>query len=94
MAIGGPTKPLNVTPEEKQNLSMLARRPKSAQAMAMRAGIVLGCSEVLSNGEVAKRLRITGGDGLLHLFSHDSRLIWLQQSWSGTLLGQPIPGIA
>lgn len=39
---------------------MLARRPKSAQAMAMRARIVLGCSEGLSNGEVAKRLRITG----------------------------------
>ena len=39
---------------------MLARRPKSAQATAMRARIVLGCSEGLSNGEVAKRLRITG----------------------------------
>jgi transposase len=38
---------------------MLARRPKSAQAMAMRARIVLGCSEGLSNGEVAKRLGIT-----------------------------------
>jgi hypothetical protein len=61
MAIGGPTKPLNVTPEEKQNLSMLARRPKSAQAMAMGARIVLGCSEGLSNGEVAKRMRIAGG---------------------------------
>jgi hypothetical protein len=30
MAIGRPTKPLNVTPEEKEKLSMLARRPKSA----------------------------------------------------------------
>ena len=60
MAIGRPTKPLNVTPEEKEKLSMLARRPKSAQAMAMRARIVLGCSEGLSNSEVAKRLRITG----------------------------------
>ena len=39
---------------------MLARRPKSAQAIAMRARIVLGCNEGLSNGEVAKRLRITG----------------------------------
>jgi transposase len=59
MTIGRPTKPLNVTLEEKEKLSMLARRPKSAQAMAMRARIVLGCSEGLSNGEVAKRLRIT-----------------------------------
>jgi transposase len=60
MAIGRPTKPLNVSPQEKEKLSMLARRPKSAQAIAMRARIVLGCNEGLSNGEVAKRLRITG----------------------------------
>ena len=60
MAIGRPTKPLNVTPQEKEKLSMLARRPKSAQAIAMRARIVLGCHDGLSNGEVAKRLRITG----------------------------------
>lgn len=59
MAIGRPTKPLNVTPQEKDKLSMLARRPKSAQALAMRARIVLGCNDGLSNGEVAKRLRIT-----------------------------------
>jgi len=39
---------------------MLARRPKSAQAVAMRARIVLGCSDGLSNGEVAKRLGVTG----------------------------------
>ena len=39
---------------------MLARRPKSAQAMAMRARIVLGCDEGLSNGAVAKQLQITG----------------------------------
>jgi transposase len=60
MAIGRPTKPLNVTPQEKEKLSMLARRPKSAQAIAMRARIVLGCNDGLSNGEVAKRLGITG----------------------------------
>ena len=60
MAIGRPTKPLNLTPEEKDKLSMLARRPKSAQAIAMRARIVLGCNDGLSNSEVAKRLRITG----------------------------------
>jgi transposase len=60
MAIGRPTKPLNVTAVEKEKLSMLARRPKSAQAIAMRARIVLGCHDGLSNGEVAKRLGITG----------------------------------
>jgi len=60
MGIGRPTKPLNVTPQEKEKLSMLARRPKSAQAIAMRARIVLGCNDGLSNGEVARRLRVTG----------------------------------
>jgi transposase len=60
MAIGRPTKPLNVTPEEKEKLTTLARRPKTGQALAMRARIVLGCSDGMTNGEVAKRLRITG----------------------------------
>jgi transposase len=60
MAIGRPTKPLNLTPEEKEKLVLLARRPKSAQAIAMRARIVLGCNEGLRNGAVAKKLHITG----------------------------------
>ena len=59
MPIGRPTKPLNVTAEEKEKLSLLARRPKSCQAMAMRARIVLGCGDGISNGVVAKRLGIT-----------------------------------
>ena len=64
MAVGRPTKPLHVTAAEKEKLTMLARRPKTGQALAMRARIVLGCSDGLSNGEVAQRLRITGGNGL------------------------------
>src|SRR6266404_2243658 len=60
MAIGRPTKPLNLTPEEKEKLAMLARRPKSAQAIAMRARIVLACAEGLNNGAVAQKLHITG----------------------------------
>ena len=60
MAVGRPTKPLNVTPEEKEKLAMLARRPKSAQAFAMRARIVLACAEGLSNGAAAKKLHLTG----------------------------------
>ena len=39
---------------------MLARRPKTGQALAMRARIVLDCNDGLSNSEVATRLRITG----------------------------------
>src|ERR1044071_7224724 len=60
MATGRPTKPLNVTSEEKEKLAMWSRRPKTGQALAMRARIVLGCNDGLNNGEVAKRLRITG----------------------------------
>ncbi len=60
MAIGRPAKPLQVTPEERQKLAMLARRPKSSQAMAMRARIVLGCDDGLSNHAVARKLHITG----------------------------------
>lgn len=60
MPLGRPTKSLNVTAEEREKLAMLARRPKSAQAIALRARIVLGCEEGLSNGAVAKKLHITG----------------------------------
>jgi transposase len=57
--IGRSIKELKVTAEEKEKLTLLARRPKSAQAMAMRARIVLGCSEGASNSDVAQRLNIT-----------------------------------
>jgi len=39
---------------------MIARRPKSAQAMAIRARIVLSCGLGMSNSEVARKLHITG----------------------------------
>jgi hypothetical protein len=60
MALGRPTQPLNLTSAEKEKLSMLARRPKSAQATALRAGIVLACAEGLNNKAVAEKLHITG----------------------------------
>jgi transposase len=60
MAMGRPTKPLNVTKEEREKLTMLSRRPKTGQALAMRARIVLCCDDGLSNDEVSKRLGITG----------------------------------
>ncbi len=57
--MGRPTKPIHVTAEEKDKLLMLARRPKSAQSIALRARIVLGCEEGQSNAMVAQRLQIT-----------------------------------
>ena len=59
MPIGRPTKPLELTPDEIKKLTTLARRPKTCQAMAILARIVLGCGEGISNGEVAKRLGVT-----------------------------------
>src|SRR3978361_908459 len=60
MALGRPLQPLQVTPEERETLAMLARRPKSAQAMALRARLILGCAEGATNNAVAQKLRITG----------------------------------
>ena len=60
MRTGRPKQPLLVTSEEKEKLQMLARRPKSAQAMAMRARIILNCDEGLNNSEVARKLHLTG----------------------------------
>lgn len=39
---------------------MLARRPKSSQAIAMRARIVLACGEGLSNNAAASKVHVTG----------------------------------
>src|ERR1039457_7062145 len=59
MRTGRPKQPLKITDEDRGKLSMIARRPKSAQAMAMRARIVLRCGEGASNSEVARKLHIT-----------------------------------
>jgi transposase len=59
MRIGRP-KPLQIAAEDREKLSMVARRPKSAQAMALRARIVLSCGQGMSNSEVARKLHITG----------------------------------
>jgi hypothetical protein len=44
MRTGRPKKPLEIVDVDREKLSMTARRPKSAQAMAMRARIA--CSVV------------------------------------------------
>jgi transposase len=60
MRMGRPKKPLQISVEERGKLEMLARRPKSAQAMAMRARIVLHCDTGVSNQAVAEKLQVTG----------------------------------
>ncbi|RGC65510.1 Integrase core domain protein [Micromonospora sp. MW-13] len=51
--------PLELTVEEREALQGLARRPKTAQALAVRARIVLACAEGLSNSEVSRRLGVS-----------------------------------
>jgi transposase len=60
MRTGRPKKPLEINDEDRDKLQTIARRPKSAQAMAVRARIVLSCGEGMSNSQVAQRLHVTG----------------------------------
>jgi transposase len=43
----------------KKQVEEWARRPKTAQRLAQRARIVLGCADGLENRQVARQLRIT-----------------------------------
>ncbi len=54
-----PTKPLEVTAEEQEKLELLARCPKSSQALAMRVRRVLNCAAGLTNEKVAEKLIVT-----------------------------------
>jgi transposase len=59
MAAGRPKAELVVTAVERAALAQWARRPKTAQALAQRARIVLACATGASNIAVAARLRVT-----------------------------------
>lgn len=59
MRTGRPTPALLVTHEERETLQNWSRRPKSAQALALRARMILHCAAGRSNTEVAAELRIT-----------------------------------
>jgi transposase/AraC-like DNA-binding protein len=59
MRIGRPIPELVVTQGERESLMNWARRPKSAQALALRARIILACAEGKTNTEVASQFRVT-----------------------------------
>ena len=59
MPAGRPLQPVHLSPEEAEQLKQLARRPKSAQALALRARIVLACASGLSNTPVAGKLHVS-----------------------------------
>jgi transposase len=50
---------LALTVEENNRLVEWARRRTTAQALALRARIVLGCAQGATNSQVAQRLRVT-----------------------------------
>jgi transposase len=56
----GPAKAeLVLSEEERSTLERWARRPKSAQRLALRCRIVLACASGVSNLEVARELRVS-----------------------------------
>jgi transposase len=58
--VGRPKAELVVSESERATLEQWVRRRKSAQALALRARIVLQGAEGRSNQDVASRLRVTG----------------------------------
>lgn len=59
MRTGRPKVEVILSNDEREQLERWSRRPKTAQALAQRARIVLACAEGDSNDEVADRLKIT-----------------------------------
>jgi transposase len=59
MRTGRPTPALVLAEGERETLERWARRPKSAQALAHRARIILACAEGLNNTQVGCRLHMT-----------------------------------
>jgi transposase len=59
MRTGRPIAPLSLGGEERETLEGWARRPKSAQALAQRARIVLECASGSPNTTVADKLGVT-----------------------------------
>jgi len=59
MGTGRPLAPLTLTDEERDTLVRWAQRPKTAQALACRAKMVLACAAGNSNDDVAQTFKVT-----------------------------------
>ena len=76
---------VTISPEEQATLSAWVRRPRTAQALAMRARIILACERGGTNTEVAAAL------GLFRQTVGKWRRRFLQDRLDG-LLDEPRPG--
>jgi transposase len=55
---GRPTATIELSEAERETLRRWVRRHSSAQSLALRSRIVLGCAEGATNGEIAERERV------------------------------------
>ena len=55
---GRPTVEVELSEDERDTLERWARRPKSAQSLALRCRIVLECATGATNGEVSEKLGV------------------------------------
>jgi transposase len=85
MRQGRPTAPLKLTAEERRTLEQWSRRPKTAQALALRARMILGCAAGKTNTRVAEEL------GVIKQTVGKWRQRFLRQRLDG-LLEEPRPG--
>ena len=59
MTIGRPMPPLILDDVERETLQRWVRRPRTAQALALRARIILACAEGRSNTAVGVELGVS-----------------------------------
>ena len=57
--MGRTVPPLILEDEERQTLEQWTRRAKTAQVLALRARIIMGCADGQTNTAVAARLRVS-----------------------------------
>src|SRR5260370_33997062 len=59
MRTGRPIPPVTISSDERETLEGWTRRASTAQAVAQRARVILGCAAGKSNTRVARELRLT-----------------------------------
>jgi hypothetical protein len=57
--MGRPIPPLILSSEERETVERWRRRHSTSQALALRARIVLGCAEGVTNTAIVRELRLT-----------------------------------